>query len=120
MQEDLLQNITDSLEKTREQMEQMIDDIEDGKGLSVSTEFDEQKFKGILQNLKVNPVQSPDLKREIEVYTTKIHFVELKFESGKINGRRVKIPARAMPFQSEELKRILESSMRIFSTKEND
>lgn len=100
-------------------MEQMIDDIEDGKGLSVSTEFDEQKFKDILQNLKVNPVQSPDLKREIEVYTTKIQFVELKFENGKINGRRVKIPAKAMPFQSEELKRILESSMRIFATKEN-
>ncbi len=113
------QTVLDSLTLAKEQIRKSVDDLKDGRVTFFSSEFDEQNFKVIHQNLKVNPVQSPDLKREIEVYTTKIQFVELKFENGKINGRRVKIPAKAMPFKNDELKKILESSMRIFSDKEN-
>jgi hypothetical protein len=89
--------------------------LEEGKIEPTSKEFDEKKFTEIQKNIEANPVQSPDLKREIEVYTTKVQFVELKFENGKINSRRVKIPERALPFQNEQLKKILESSMRVFT-----
>ena len=118
--EKFAQTVLDSLILAKEQIRKSVDDLKDGKVTFFSSEFDEQNFKVIQQNLKVNPVQSPDLKREIEVYTNKVQFVELKFENGKINTRRVKIPARAMPFQSAELKRILESSMRIFNNDEDE
>lgn len=119
-QQDLVQSIADSIVKTKEQMKQMVNQLEEGQVVAVSTGFNDQKFETIQSNLKANPVQSPDLKREIEVYTSKVQFVELKFENGKITSRRVKIPAKAMPFQSVELKRILESSMRIFNNGEDE
>ena len=114
----LSQHISEIVEKTNEQMVNLVEEIKEGKIEAVSSTFNDKKFLGIQGNLVINPVQSPDLKREIEVYTTKVQFIELKFENGKINTRRVKIPSKAMPFQSDELKKILESSMRIFNKEE--
>jgi len=50
----------------------------------------------------------------------KIQFVELNFKNGNISGKRIKIPEKALPFQSPELKRILESSLKIFQNDEQN
>ena len=76
--------------------------------------LDHEVFEKISQNLKVNPPIEPDLKRAIEIYNLKVQFVELKFENGKIKGRRVPLPKKALPFESPELKRILEAGLKIF------
>lgn len=119
MRQSLHQMLSRSHETHSQQIEKLMEGVDAGNLTVLSNPFNEEKFNVIQHNIQVNPIQSPDLKREIDVYTTKVQFVELKFENGKINGRRVKIPKHAMPFQSEELKRILESSMRIFSNQEN-
>ena len=76
--------------------------------------LDRVVFEKISQNLEANPPIEPDLKRAIEVYNLKIQFVELKFENGKITGRRVSIPKKALPFESPELIKILDAGMKIF------
>ncbi len=60
------------------------------------------------------------MKRAIEVYTLKVQFVELKFENGNITGRRVSIPKNALPFESPDLKRILDAGMKIFTDEKDN
>lgn len=105
----------------KERLENVTEDLSLGKINKQATEFDQKKFEDIRQELKNNPPVEPDLKRQIEVYNLKIQFVELKFENGKITGKRVRIPKNALPFESPELKKILDAGMKIFTeVKENN
>lgn len=115
LQEDREKLVLEAFNRSANLLKEASERLDESTIEAMSGDFDEEKFEEIQKNIEANPVQSPDLKREIEVYTTKIQFVELKFENGKITNRRVKIPPKVMPFQSDELKRILESSLRVFN-----
>jgi hypothetical protein len=102
-------------EINNERLEETIEDLSLGKTVKLSKNLDIEVFKDITQSLKVNPPLEPDLKRAIEVYNLKVQFAELKFENGNIAGRRVSIPKKALPFESPELKRILDAGMKLFT-----
>jgi hypothetical protein len=76
--------------------------------------FDEEQFSRIQQNLEANPPSNPDLKREITVYSNKIQFVELRFDGAHIDTKKIDIPSNALPFRDAELKKKLETKMRLF------
>ena len=82
---------------------------------SIATPFDIKKFREIQAILKNDPPVEPDLRRMIDVYNLKVQFVELRFENGRILGRRVAIPKKALPFESLELRRIIDAGMKLFS-----
>ncbi|MBN1184307.1 MAG: hypothetical protein JXB49_18600 [Bacteroidales bacterium] len=101
-------------EEYQERMENVIEDFSLGKINRKANTFDQGKFQSICNELKINPPIEPDLKRAIDIYNLKVQFVELRFENGKITGKRVRIPKKALPFESPELKRILDAGMKIF------
>jgi len=80
----------------------------------LSQEFDEKTFQDIQNKLKVNPPLAPDLQRKINTYTAKIQFVELKFTGGHIDNIIVQLPKKAMPIESDELKKLLETRIKMF------
>jgi len=102
------------LQRNSDRLENILEGLLLNKTPKLGKNLNHEVFEKISTNLKENPPIEPDLKRAIEIYNLKVQFVELKFENGKIKGRRVPLPKNALPFESPELKRILEAGMRIF------
>lgn len=102
-------------EAYQERLEDLKEDLSQGRINTQAKVFDKKKFDYIQAALKINPPVEPDLRRAIEVYNLKVQFVELRFENGKISGKRVRIPKKALPFESPELKNILDAGMKIFT-----
>jgi len=64
--------------------------------------------------LSKNPPLQPDLKRRIETYTSKVQFVEMKFEGSRLDTISVSIPSKALPFNDESIKDKLSTRMKLF------
>lgn len=85
-------------------------------GATITTgEFDDKKFEIIKNNLKLNPPLPPDLKRLIDTYNAEVQFAELSFEGSGIRSMIIHYPKDALPVDSEELKKMLNSTMKLFS-----
>lgn len=81
---------------------------------SAASEFDNEKYESIKKKLKVNPPLSPNLQRQINTYTAKIQFVELKFSGGNLENRIAQLPKKAIPINSDELKSLLLTRIKMF------
>ena len=86
---------------------------ENGTEANVS-KFDQTKYSAIQKNLRANPPLSPNLQRQINTYTAKIQFVELKFSGGNLENRIAQLPKKAIPINSDELKSLLLTRIRMF------
>ena len=86
---------------------------ENGSETNIS-QFDIEKYKAIQKNLKVNPPLSPNLQRQINTYTAKIQFVELKFSGGNLENKIAQLPKKAIPINSDELKSLLLTRIKMF------
>lgn len=86
---------------------------ENGTEASIS-QFDNEKYTAIQKNLKVNPPLSPNLQRQINTYTAKIQFVELKFTGGNLENKIAQLPKKAIPINSDELKNLLLTRIKMF------
>ncbi|GIV34601.1 MAG: hypothetical protein KatS3mg031_2136 [Chitinophagales bacterium] len=82
-------------------------------------EFDLKKHEDIKHRLELNPPHPPDLQRQINVYTAKIQFVELKFYGGNLEDRIIQLPKEAIPIKSEELRELLQTRMKMFQDIKN-
>lgn len=79
------------------------------------SDFDNKKHEENKKKLKVNPPLEPDLQRQINTYTAKIQFVELKFSGGNLENKIAQLPEKAIPINSPELKKLLQTRMKMFS-----
>jgi len=104
----------------QEKLKEVKEDLAVGRIDAQARVFDKKKFDEIQTKIKKNPPIEPNLRRAIDVYNLKIQFVELRFENGKITGKRVRIPKKALPFESPELKRIIDAGMKIFNDGKNN
>lgn len=105
-----LEAINDSLEHFENELLELNEN-----GVSIATSsFDEEKYKLIKKNLKINPPLSPNLLRQINTYTAKIQFIELKFSGGHLENRIAQLPKKAIPINSEELKSLLLTRIKMF------
>lgn len=86
----------------------------EAKNASSVTEFDNEKYEDIKKKLKVNPPLSPNLQRQINTYTAKIQFVELKFSGGNLENRIAQLPKKAIPINSEKLRGLLLTKIKMF------
>lgn len=106
---------------------QLIDKFEDVKRFMNNAQDDimtEKEFKTtpllntdiqtVDASLRKNPPIQPDLKRQIETYTSKVQFVELKFEGSRLDTISVSIPPRALPFKDQDIKKKLSTRMKLF------
>ena len=84
------------------------------KSSSTVSEFDNNKHKVNKQNLKINPPNPPDLQRQINTYSAKIQFVELKFSGGNLKNKIAQLPKKAIPINSDELKNLLQTRIKMF------
>lgn len=78
------------------------------------SEFDNKKHEENKHNLKINPPNPPDLQRQINTYSAKIQFVELKFSGGNLENKIAQLPQKAIPINSTELKNLLQTRIKMF------
>lgn len=84
-------------------------------GATITTgAFDDKKFEIIKNNLALNPPLPPDLKRLIDTYNAEVQFAELNFVGSGIRSLIIHYPKDALPVDSEELKQMLNSTMKLF------
>jgi len=95
-------------------VEETIEDIEEPKNHLEITPLNVEKLNQTKINLEQIPPVHPDLQRQIQTYTTKIQFVELNFEGANLQFKKVNLPPKAMPFKDKEIKKALETKMRLF------
>lgn len=118
--EKIKHKVTDAAKVYIKFFEETIDDLESEKNIINVTPIDGQKLIEIKKKLKKNPPTHPDLERQIQIYTTKIQFVEMVFEGANLHIKKIKIPPTAMPFKDEEIKKVLETKMKLFAGLENN
>ena len=112
--EQIKKDLFESSKKIDEYIEETINDIENPQTQVPIEPINEEKFIQVKENIKKNPPLHPDLQRQINTYTAKIQFAELNFEGANLHVKKVRIPPKAMPFRDEEIKKALETKMRLF------
>ena len=95
-------------------VKETIDDIEKPKNQISVTPLDSQQFEAVKKEINKNPPTHPDLQRKIQVYTAKIQFLEMEFEGANLQVKKIIIPPEAMPFKDKEIKKAIETKMRLF------
>ena len=80
----------------------------------LSQNFNEKEFQAMKRNLDIRPPLEPDIQRQINVYTAKIQYVELKFSGGGIENTIATLPKKAIPINSDELKNLLLTKIKMF------
>ncbi len=102
-----------SFEQQKNWLDTLTNEITEGTS-HVTEDFNTQKFVAIREALKKNPPIEPDLQRQIKTYTAKVQFVELKFSGINLQSRTISIPKDALPINNKELKKILQTKMKLF------
>lgn len=77
--------------------------------------FDKKEFSVIKENLSINPPLPPNLKRLITTYTSKIQFIDFKFNGGNLEKKIINLPVTAIPISSIELKKLLKTKINMFN-----
>lgn len=96
-----------------------IDDfLDEAKTLHVLP-LDEKKFKQVKEAIEKNPPMHPDLKRELDYYTTYFLWIKLKFKGANISNKTITIPKNVLPIDSEDLRKKLTSHLKLFENIEN-
>ncbi len=106
-QGDVINNSIKYFEKALSELE------ENGTSIPIII-FDDKKFMDIKKKLELNPPLPPDLKRLIDTYNAEVQYAELSFEGSNIQSRTIHYPKKALPVSSDELKQMLNSSMKLF------
>lgn len=78
-------------------------------------EIPETIFKQVKRNIVNNPPINPDFNKILNVYKTKLEFVELQFEGANITSQKVNIPSKLLPFKDETIKKSLETRFVLFN-----
>lgn len=106
--------LSESSKKIAEYLDETINDIENPQTQVLIEPINKEKFIQLKENLNKNPPLHPDLQRQINTYTAKIQFAELNFEGANLHVKKIRIPPKAMPFKDKEIKKALETKMRLF------
>jgi hypothetical protein len=75
--------------------------------------LDSEMYAEVEERIKKDPPKSPDTKRMVDVYATKIRFIELEVKGIHVERKTVKIPNRILNLTDEELRKRIKASISI-------
>lgn len=104
--------LVDKIEDIRTYLMESEEEIERKKPYVLEC-FNEKDFKEVEMNIAENPPLSPDLKRIIEIYNTKIQYVTLIYHGARIEVKKIELP-NIYPIENLKLKKRLITKLKIF------
>jgi len=106
--------IVRAYETTNNDFAESAKEVDEIVGNGCIERLDEERLSTVRMNLDLNPPVHPDLKRQINTYTSKIQFLEIKFTGVNFHIAKINISNKILPFKDSELKRKLETKLRLF------
>ncbi|MBO6794724.1 MAG: hypothetical protein JJ895_12505 [Balneolaceae bacterium] len=76
--------------------------------------LDEEAFDEVMVEIEQNPPPSPDFKRLLDVYSTKIKFIEFEVHGIKVHNRMVQIPNDILNLVDESLRDQIQTRLNVF------
>jgi hypothetical protein len=89
----------------------------EGKTKFTPEALDEDKFAEVTDNLEQNPPVSPDFKRLLNVYSTKVKFAEFSVKGIKIYNKTVSIPNDIVQLADDSLRDQIKTRLKLFNDK---
>jgi hypothetical protein len=80
--------------------------------------LDNETFNPVKAAIDANPPTHPDLKRNLEYYTTNFLWIKLEFKGANISNKTINIPPHILPIDSDELRKKLSSHIKLFENLE--
>jgi hypothetical protein len=105
---------TNALGKTYTYFERAFEEMNEEGAQVKSISFDDGKYDEIKKQINQNPPVEPDIRRILDVYTTRFQYVELIAKNIKIGQHRANMPEDSIPVQNKELRKRLISSIKAF------
>jgi len=99
---------------THQELKEDLEKLNSNKRELLVKNIDKEKLEETRKNIERDPVKSPDLERQIKVYKAKIQYLELNFSGVNFNVRKIDIPVETLPINDENLRRILETKVKLF------
>ncbi len=94
------------------------DSFEDVEILSIP--LVEEKARVVKESIDKNPPSEPDLRRQINTYTTLFQYAEIHFEGANLQSKTITIPPTALPFKDAELKKRMRTRFNLFTKEQTD
>lgn len=114
------ERFSNSIQGHKEWMHKVRNEVFNDPPQVVTEEFDKSEYAKTKASLIKNPPIEPDLQRQIKTYTAKILYVELKFTGINLQSRTINIPKDALPINNKELKKLLQTKMKLFQNIERN
>jgi len=86
----------------------------------ISSPLSKEKSQAVKEAIKINPPAEPDLKRQINTYTTLFQYAEVSFEGANLQSKTITIPPNALPFKDAELKKRMKTRFNLFSKEQTN
>lgn len=118
--EDLDVRFSNSIEMQTQWMHTVRNEVFNDPPPKATDDFRKDKHSETKAALIKNPPIAPNLQRQIKTYTAKIQFVELKFTGINMQSRSISIPKDVIPINNEELKKLLQTKMKLFQNFESN
>ena len=112
--------IRQTTEKYSKFFKETLEDIEKPESPIDIAPLDSTQFEAVKKEINTDPPVHPDLQRQIQMYSSKIQFLELTFEGANLHVKKINIPPEALPFKDKEIKKALEAKMRLFDNLEEN
>lgn len=118
--DDFINLTSDSYQEVEKELKNLVDSIDKLDKKAATKELNIKNLEETRKKLELNKPLEPDLRRLVDVYTTKIQFIELSFTGVKFDIKRIPIPVEALPIKDERLIQILETKIRLFENLHGD
>lgn len=118
--EEFENNIIELAEFSKRELKELVNNVQNDKIESSLKKIDKESLKKVKESLEKNPPLLPNIRRLINTYSTKIKFVELRFNGAKFYNKKIKIPNDALPFKDSKLKELLEAKLKLFYDAKNN
>lgn len=101
------------------EMNKFIDNAEEEEKIKKIEKINIDKLSVIQQNLNNNPPQKIEFSNILNVYRTKIEFVELIFTGANIQSKTIKISSKILPFKDKKIREMFHTNMSLFTDVED-
>lgn len=117
--ESIENELIESISKVKEYMNDTSKDIKNEQPVKLN-HLSSENLSLVKDKLINDTPEHPDFQRKIKTYTSKIQFMELRFNGANLQNKELDIPSKILPFKDEEIINKLKTKMKLFSNIEEN
>lgn len=117
--ENIENELIESVNKIKDYLKETSTDIKKEQTVKLNN-LNPENLNIVKEKLTIDPPVHPDFQRKIKTYTSKIQFMELRFNGANLQNKELDIPPKILPFKDEDIIKKLKTKMKLFSNLEDN